>query len=67
MQSAQAFAAIVAPPRRLAVNRQNRLLDVGRLCGRRTQRLQPVGKTGLKRGWLQQGADPKSAAEPPLG
>ena len=39
---------IVAPPCRLTVHRQNGLLHAGRVEGGRSQRSQPVHKTGLK-------------------
>jgi len=54
MQSSQPIAMIVAPPYRLAVDSENRLvhsLGLGRL---RSQRRQPIRETGLKRRWLQE-------------
>src|SRR5581483_2170778 len=54
MQSAQAFATIMTTPRRLAIDRQHRLVHAA--CGSRlgTQRLQPGREASLKRGRLQQ-------------
>src|SRR5208283_1431154 len=48
MQGAQAVLAIVAPPCRLAVHRQDGLLDSGRRSRLGAQRLQPVGEAGLE-------------------
>src|SRR5271157_3492786 len=53
MQGAQAVRAIVAPPCRLAVDRQDGLLDSGRRGRLGTQRLQPVGEAGLESGRFQ--------------
>jgi len=57
VQGAQAVLAIVAPPRRLAVEWQDRSLDAGRHGRRRAQRPQPVRETGLKRAGLERHQD----------
>ena len=57
MQRPQPLLAIVTPPQRLAVHRQDRSLHAG-LRGRLgAQRLQPVGEAGLEGGRLEHHQD----------
>src|SRR5262249_5374183 len=46
MQGAQAVLAVVAPPGRLAIDREDRLLHAGGRHGLGAERLQPVGEAG---------------------
>ncbi len=57
MQGAQPLPPIVAPPGRLAVDREDRLLHAGRRRGLARNDWQPGGETGLKGGGLQQHQD----------
>jgi hypothetical protein len=57
MQGAQAVLAVVAPPGRLAVDRQDRSLDAGRLGRHRPQRSKPVREAGLKHAGLERHED----------
>ena len=58
VQGTQAVAAVVAATGRLAVHRQDRLLDAGRLGRRRPQRCEPIREARLKRRGVQQRQHP---------